>query len=521
MTTFSNKYKEKYADFLIRLAWVVEIIAVLIGLTISIVVSISANQSYTDQGSAGLLGNSASILVAGLPFLLVAVVELCKIPLTFAFMAVKNLFWRGLFLFFVAFLCVITFETMLNGFERNFSNLNYAIDVRKNDIENIESEIDLLTLRKERIQTITDESLAEELETMQLDIDEQYRTRVVRVNEKTEATLAGIDYSFKDELDEEILGLIERRDEYYESWNTERQQIEDRFSALLLDNLSDSRTEKDRLLAELEALKQEMNQALREANFLTRAAVDSKYRKLIAAKNNQIDQITTGYLGGDALTKQANMEDQLKQQIAFANSKYEGRISDINERIEGKKQEIVDRTEANTQLQNDVMSGAERSLSRYMSIKLNQEKTLGAYGEEKQTELDQINTQVVDIEDKIFVLRNDQRNVQAEINRLINQNQVYRLAMYAYGTESPADVDRQMVGVVALIWFGSLALIASVTGVMLCLAGFYMKRQIMIAVEEEQKAAEFTRNTLEKAAIVSREETSKENEQQHKVAEYS
>lgn len=108
--TFSDIYKGSYANFLISLAWAVEIIAVLIGLTISIVVSISANESYSTQESASLLGNSASILVAGLPFLLVAVVELCKIPLTFAFMAVKNMFWRGLFLFFVAFLCFITFE---------------------------------------------------------------------------------------------------------------------------------------------------------------------------------------------------------------------------------------------------------------------------------------------------------------------------------------------------------------------------------------------------------------------------
>ena len=312
--------------------------------------------------------------------------------------------------------------------------------------------------------------------------------------------MSGIDYSFREELDTEIQELIERRDGYYEDWNTERQGIEDRFSSLLLDNLSDSRTEKDRLLTELSSLKAEMARKLDDATFLTRSAVDNKYRKLIADKNRQIDQITTGYLGGDALTKQASMEDQMKQQIEFTNNKYEGRIADINERIESKKQETLNREAANVKLQNDVVASAENSRSRYMGIKLSQEKELSGYVEGKQQQLDVINGKVVEIEDKVFLLRNDQRNIQSEINRLINQNQVYRLAMYAYGKDSPTEVSRKMVGVIALLWFGSLALIASVTGVMLCLAGFYLKRQLMKVAEEEEKAEKFAQEALNKAS---------------------
>ena len=64
----------QYASFLVRLAWGVEIIAALIGLTISIIVAVSAGLS--DQFDESFLGQGASVLVAGLPFLLVAVVEL-------------------------------------------------------------------------------------------------------------------------------------------------------------------------------------------------------------------------------------------------------------------------------------------------------------------------------------------------------------------------------------------------------------------------------------------------------------
>lgn len=514
---FTDKYKGRYASFLIGLAWAVEIIAVLIGLMISIVVSMSANESYTGQETSNLLGQSASVLVSGLPFLLVAVVELCKIPLTFAFMAVKNVFWRSLFLFFVAFLCLITFETMLNGFERNFSNLNYSIDTRKNNIENIDAEIELLNRRKERVQVFNADDLARETEARQFGIDEQYRTSVNRINSETETLVSSIDYSYQQTLDAEILGLMERRDSYYDDWNNERQHIEDRFSELLIGNLSDSRDERQRLLQELEALKREMNRELAAASFLTRAAVDSKYRRLIAAKNRQIDQITTGYLGGDALTKQATMEEQLKQQLAFATSKYQGRIDDINQRIENKQQEIIDQDDANARLQSDVLANADKSRASFLAIKLGQEGELSDYTSGKQSELDAISVQVHEIEDKVFLLQNDQRNVQAEINHMINQNQVYRLAMYAFGTESPTEVDRQMVGIVALIWFGSLALIASVTGVMLCLAGFYLRRELMPELTEKEKDENARQNAREKLVRAISENKPEEHKRKESV----
>ena len=50
--------------------------------------------------------------------------------------------------------------------------------------------------------------------------------------------------------------------------------------------------------------------------------------------------------------------------------------------------------------------------------------------------------------------------------------------MYFTGKESATEVKRQAVGVVALLWFGSLSLIAAVCGVMLALAGFYLRRAV-------------------------------------------
>ena len=97
---YSKTYVSNYSRFLVALAWIVEVLAVLIGLTISIVVSVSAYNSFASADDVSLLDGTSAIVVAGLPFVLIAVVELCKIPLTFAFMSVRNVAWRSLFLVF-------------------------------------------------------------------------------------------------------------------------------------------------------------------------------------------------------------------------------------------------------------------------------------------------------------------------------------------------------------------------------------------------------------------------------------
>ena len=48
--------------------------------------------------------------------------------------------------------------------------------------------------------------------------------------------------------------------------------------------------------------------------------------------------------------------------------------------------------------------------------------------------------------------------------------------MYAYNVADGNAVTKQMLGTVALLWFGSLSLIAAVCGVMLALARFYLRR---------------------------------------------
>jgi hypothetical protein len=484
---FDRKNFSYYSTFLIRLAWTVEIIAVCIGFMISILVSVSAFRSSTD--SIGFLDSTSAILIAGLPFLLIAVVELCKIPLVFTFMNVRSKYWRSIFLFFVLFLCLITFETMLNGFERNFSNLNRAVDNRNNEIINIDSQIALLEKRRSYAQKFTEDDLTIEVEQKNEFLDQELNRNVRRINAVESNELSGIDRGFEPQLDAEIRELMTLRDKYYDNWNSEKELIEERFTTMLVENVSGSRDERTRLLNDLNSLKEEMRVAMEDASFLTRSGVERKYRQLVKEKEQQLNGITTGYLGAAALEKQSLMENQLRQQIAFVNSKYERRIGDVNDRLDSKKQEIVDRYAENDAIEKEVVSKAKNERSRYYSLNSRGKNSVEQYLEAKQVELEAITATVFKFDQQIFELENQQRILNNESNQLMNQNQVYRLAMYIYGKSSVDGVDKRMLGVVAILWFGSLALIASVTGVMLALASFYLRRFAEQLDDEERQIA--------------------------------
>ena len=84
------------------------------------------------------------------------------------------------------------------------------------------------------------------------------------------------------------------------------------------------------------------------------------------------------------------------------------------------------------------------------------------------------------IDEKIFKLDSEMLRNETEVRQLINQNQIYRLAMNAYNKDEGSDVSKHMLATVALLWFGSLSVITAVTGVILALAGFYLRRFVII-----------------------------------------
>ena len=114
---FPQSQTTKKGIFLLRMAWGVEILVAIIGLFIGIII-IRGAQGSAD--AADLLAKNISLndLTIGLIFIIVAVVELTKIPLATAVYYSVRLFWKVVFLIALVLVNISTFETIITGFER-------------------------------------------------------------------------------------------------------------------------------------------------------------------------------------------------------------------------------------------------------------------------------------------------------------------------------------------------------------------------------------------------------------------
>ena len=109
-------------------AWVIEILAAITGLVIAWTISwrnyITTLETSDDPETLIYLNS----IRAALPFIIIAVVEITKIPLAQGFYYAKSLGWKSLFFAAILGLIFVTTETILNGLEQQFymsENINY------------------------------------------------------------------------------------------------------------------------------------------------------------------------------------------------------------------------------------------------------------------------------------------------------------------------------------------------------------------------------------------------------------
>ena len=109
--------RNKTGKYLYIAAWIVEIVAVLTGLLIALSNPYLAYNELTEPE----LIDKVLAFQGVLPLFAIAVVEATKIPLAQGFYMSRMLRWKILFMSALLLLIFVTFETMINGLETNFS----------------------------------------------------------------------------------------------------------------------------------------------------------------------------------------------------------------------------------------------------------------------------------------------------------------------------------------------------------------------------------------------------------------
>lgn len=471
-----NERLFKVGQNLVKFAWTIEIIAVIIGFLISIIVSYSVFNEINRFDKAFTFGDYAAILVAGLPFLLVAIVEATKIPIATAMMYAKHKPWKLMLFFGIILLSLITFETMINGFERNFANLTFAIDERKSKSLLIQHSIDNIEDQKQKIDTIKIDKVENTYANRIARANKNYNEQVERQNKYINQQLNDIDDSYKIKIDEELNGLYAKESKIYESWDKERESMQKRLRNLLNQNVTGANKDKKKLSNEVDLLKEEMKKKMADSTFLTRGAVEKKYRKLISEKEKRLYAVSDYATGTKALDQQTGTEKQLQEQLAIVGKTYQKRIDAIHSRIDYLNNQLKKHQRSNDFLQTKYRTELENFTLHAAKNKDNLVRRAANEKNSLYNKYTDIQTKVKDHDTKIFELKKEQTAIHYEMNRLVNQNQIYRVASYISSKDNGIDVPRETVGLVALIWFASLAFISSVTGVFLAIAGIYIQK---------------------------------------------
>jgi hypothetical protein len=495
----TEKDRQSLSKTLYVFAWVVEGFAVLTGLFIALMIGLDTLEKivgtkYADN-QPPTTSDYINTIIAVLPFFLVAIVELAKIPVARATYKTVNKLWKTIFALTLVFLAIITFETSLNGFERNFSNLTFVIEKYKDELDStvqniselerqkVEAEsleasviegnynkrrVELTTDRDMQVTVITNriaelkssvettEMYRQELKTLQ---DELQQKRTAKNNEISRLTLQfeGQLTSVQSDLDvkrTDVRNAIYQKNEVINRVNVEKNK------ALENAGLFDSET----------GIK-------REFNLRTQAL--EKERSILESKLSEMNlSIATN-----------GISDTYNESLNSIESKYEKQFLEIQDAIKSKSSEI---SKSIALVEADIKTSVDSLYEQQKSVEDKFEQQLLANNIERKRQFDLLkNNQafIEDINSQLTPLQVSRVAIRSNINQEVGTNQVYRITRSWTGAESSADITRSQVAKTAVIWFGSLAAVVALTGILLALASCVIADKKMTVINTKKTSA--------------------------------
>jgi len=474
--------REKVGKFLYKFAWIIEGFAILIGVAIAImsmVTSFTEMELYRESGMG--FGDYTNVFIAAVPFLMVAVVEATKIPFVEAFYQTSRILWKVIFCFSLFFIALITFESAMNGFERNFQALIFTIDKYKKELINVEEKLPPLQERREKLANLTSELIEKDYNERHTKISEQRQNQSLVIQDRIQRLRASIQTEFVASLKEQVKVKQAELDVIYQDRKEEVSRLAKQHS-LAIDNASTElstqrRTLQSQLSREQSNLK-EMDikaQAEIDDSFFTSSSVTKKWEQKLATQRQMVETLRVKLNSLNATNQQTNMRNDQQLASREIRSAFQKRIDEVNSEI---KKLNIDISKSVGSREKDI----EAIVGKHQKELLDTEEQFQQQQTEnksvRNTDYERLsnNSQVVtDIDESILILQNKRVDLRNQINIKVGDNQVYRMAQWFWGKESAADVERKDVMTIATLWFGSLALLIAFTGIILALASLVIR----------------------------------------------
>ena len=493
MTENIDKSRLQLGRQLYIFAWAFEICAVMIGLAIALMQGYSSFEEMEAYNTNTGFVTSTNIFIAAMPFIMVALVEITKIPFVGAFYQAKSIAWKFIFGFTLIFMAAITFESAANGFERNFNALIFGINDFKRNLSATEEKIGNLEDQRGRLSTLTSDQIEAEFQEKYSNLSAARAADAKIVSGRKAELRATTENETLTNLRDEIQEKSLRR----QGLEALKAQAIDDANKIYQTLLSEGRTNTTSELRSLQSALQRkqdsydssLTQSYKEiegANIFTRNSVRDDWEERLNAKDAEIRDLELEIRNFDRTSYQLKERENLVLQVDSINSQFDPQILQVLEErrtlrerlarsIGTKEKDIEDRVR---NFDAELAAIEQRFDRAGDEIKLQRNDALERF--------DSNSDRIDSIDDELDSLNSARLDLRKEINTRVGNNQVYRMAQMFYGKEQAADIDRQEVVLVASIWFGSLAALIAFTGIMLALASYVLSDQ-SVSKKDESK----------------------------------
>ena len=417
---------------LIYFAWGIEILVALVGLSMAMLFFFSKGQSgiSADETELIAIGKNLDSDIVGLAFIVVAVMELTKIPLATACYYAGKWVWRTIFIFALIAVNYSTFETIIQGFELGYHNRLAVVDVELEKKQKLENEIeDLINNNLNK---------SDENKKINDEINELGNQKVLVESQKIDA-INNIIKQHSSSNNDVLIKLEEDK----ESKKNDRKEKEE--SLIPLQN-NIIKLEADKVSCNEKGWKKE------------RDACKAAKQKII--EGIQLD-----------ITKIRNDISNLDKGINILGNK----ISELTAKIDGDIRPLIEAEENKARIEKEriqnLINQKRSELENVQSI-----SSSGNYLED----LEKLKSEFVEQEEVLI--------------KTARQNQIYRIAKFIKNTISSisgwwnnepskdytlSDIDQSDTDLAFMLWFGGLALVISIIGTLVALAGLHLQDERM------------------------------------------
>jgi hypothetical protein len=486
-------------------AWIFEIVAATIGLYVAWT---TGNNISALEGSEILTREQeAQVILGSLPFVMVALAEVLKVPIVYLVYINRNFITKFFFSVVLFGLTFITFETLASAFENQFTSIIQKVQGPQGDIHHKTENILTLKSRIKSAETKTLESLNIEYNNNISSLNDTYQKTIgnlVSQRDTIEKTSASASNDRINKITTKVASLKSERDSKIaklEKNYNKAKEIRDDKSKSDVDNRGREIQFIDNEIRKFNIIINKHDDNKSKATGLSSFSLDwCKNDKNCKSNYIQIEKLNSDKQAILSKSLEKNNESlyfsEYKKEMQKIEDFYQKKIDPLEEKISSIEDVILSQNENNLQIKNIAQDeeSARNKLEESIKQADKDHKSAIKLLDINKGKVEGWRGQIESAEKEIETLGEDIKEHEGFI-------QVYRFTKYRMGVETVSEVTLDDVTTTAFWWYGSLAALVSMMGVVLAFGALILKHPKEKYQELKKEKRHRLKNTIRRMFI--------------------